>query len=284
MTLRSAADGDREAVLALGVAEEAAWFGEAEISAEEVGEWIDEEGGVAGGVVAVDDDGRVRGFASPGRRQPVFLADPALTDALADMLLPWLHEQRDVVKLMTFARDTARSTAFERHGLRYGGSSFTLVRSDSAASLPAAAFPDGVRVARYRLGDADNAVHQLIYVDAAWTSVAGHAERDLDEWRETILPCRSLFLAHRDRRPVGWVAGRLLECGRGYVTSLAVATTNRGSGLGRALLLHAFADLQFAGARGLALDVESRNETALGLYRSVGMDVEREWRTYATVS
>jgi ribosomal protein S18 acetylase RimI-like enzyme len=284
MNLRSATDGDRDAVLALGVAEEAAWFGEAEISAEEVGEWIGEEGGVGRGVVAVDDDGRVRGFASPGRREAVFLADPSLMDPLADVLLPWLHERRDVVKLMTFAGDTARLTAFERNGLRHGRSSFTLARPDSAGSLPAVAFPDGFHVAPYRLGDADDVVHRLIYVDAAWASVAGHAERDLDEWRETVRPCRSLFLAHRDRRPVGWVAGRLLESGRGYVSSLAVARTERGRGLGRALLLHVFSDLQLAGAHGLALGVEAHNETALGLYRSVGMEIEREWRIYATTT
>jgi hypothetical protein len=57
----------RAAVLALGVAEEAAWFGEPELSAEEVGKRTDEEGGIAEGVVAVDVDQRVPGFASPGR-------------------------------------------------------------------------------------------------------------------------------------------------------------------------------------------------------------------------
>jgi len=284
MTLRSATGSDRDAVLALGVAEEAAWFGQAEISAEEVGEWIDEEGGVACGVVAVDDDGGVRGFASPGRSATVFLADPALTDALADELLPWLHKQRVVVQVMTSPGDTARVTAFERHGLRHSRSSFTLARPDSAGSLPTAAFPDGVHVAPYRLGVADDAVHRLIYVDAAWASVEGHAERDLDGWRKTVLPCRSRFVAHRDRRPVGWVAGRLLEGGRGYVSSLAVATAERGRGLGRALLLHAFRDLQLAGARGLTLGVEAQNDTALGLYRSIGMEIEHEWQTYTTAS
>src|SRR3954453_17521097 len=58
MKLRPPTDGDRDAVLDLGVAEEAAWFGEAEVSADEVGEWVDAEGGGAPGVVAVDDDGR----------------------------------------------------------------------------------------------------------------------------------------------------------------------------------------------------------------------------------
>jgi ribosomal protein S18 acetylase RimI-like enzyme len=284
MTVRSATDDDRDAVLALCVAEEAAWFGEAEVSAEEVREWIDDEGGVTRGVVAVDDDGRVAGFASPGRHEAVFLADPARTHPLADELLPWLRGQRDVVEVMTFAGDAARVTAFERHGLRHRRSSFSMARPDGAGPVPAAAFPDGVDVARYRLGHADEAVHRLIYVDAAWASVPGHAERDLDGWREKERPCRSLFLARRDDRPVGWVAGRLLDSGRGYISTLAVAASERGRGLGRALLLQAFADLQRAGARGLALGVEAENEAALGLYRSVGLEVEREWRIYATAS
>jgi ribosomal protein S18 acetylase RimI-like enzyme len=284
MTLRSATDADRHAVLALGVAEEAAWFGEAEVSAEEVGEWVDDEGGVTPGVVAVDDGGRVRGFASPGLHEAVFLADPAGTDALADKLLPWLLEQRDVVELVTFAADTARVAAFERHGLRQRRSSFRLARPDSAGPLPAPAFPDGVEVAPYHLGDADEAVHRLMYVEAAWASVPGHAERDLDGWRAAVSRCGSAFLAHRDGRPVGWVAGRLLASGRGYVDTLAVATSERRLGLGRALLLHALTDLKSAGARGLTLAVEAANETALGLYRSVDLEIEREWRVYATTS
>ena len=41
--LRPATEVDRDAVLALGVAEEENWFGQAESSAGEVGEWVDEE-------------------------------------------------------------------------------------------------------------------------------------------------------------------------------------------------------------------------------------------------
>jgi ribosomal protein S18 acetylase RimI-like enzyme len=284
MTLRAATATDRAAVLALGVAEEAAWFGQADVAPEEVGEWIDEEGGFACGVVAVDDAGDVRGFASPGRHQTVFLADPAATDAVAGELLPWLHEQRSVVQVITSPGDAARVRAFERHGLRHTRSSFMLVRPDSAGALLAAPPPDGVHVAPYRLGDADDAIHRLIYVDAAWASVEGHAERDLDAWRKTVRPCRSLFVAWRDRRPIGWVAGRLSDGGRGHVSWLAVATAERGRGVGRALLVHAFSDLQLAGARGLTLEVQAHNDTALGLYRSIGMQVEREWQTFTTGS
>jgi hypothetical protein len=63
-----------------------------------------------------------------------------------------------------------------------------LARSDSAGPVPASAFPDGVDVARYRPGDDDEAVHRPIYVDAAWAAVPGHAERDLDAWREMQRP------------------------------------------------------------------------------------------------
>lgn len=267
-------------MFALGVAEEQAWFGEAELSAEEVGEWVEQEGGVASGVVAVDEGGGVCGFASPGRRQAVFLVDPAQIDSVADELLLWLRGQGKMVELMTFAGDTARVAAFERHGLRHQRSAFLLARPDHAGPLPVAEFPGGVQVARYRLGDDDQAVHRLIYVDAAWASVPGHTERNLDEWRQTARRCQSLFLARRDRRLVGWVAGRLLSSGRGYVDTLAVAIGERRRGVARALLLHAFADLQRAGARGLMLGVEASNEAALGLYQSVGLEIEREWRIY----
>jgi hypothetical protein len=231
MAVRSATQRDRDAVLALGVAEEAAWFGEAELSAEEIGEWIDEGGGLVKGLVAVDRSGAVCGFASPGRHAAVFAADPVCTDGLADELLPWLHGQRTVVELMTFAGDLARVTAFERHGLRLRRSAFSMVRSDTARPVPAAVFPDGVEVARYGLGDGDEAVHRLIYVDAAWASVPGHGERDLEAWRKKERQCRSMFLACRGGRPAGWVAGRVLDGGRGYITTLAVAASERGRGL-----------------------------------------------------
>src|SRR4051812_26557837 len=282
MALRPAADDDRDAVSALGVTEEAAWFGAPEISADEVAEWLEDEGGVSRGLVSVSDGGAVCGFASPGRHLSVFLADPALTDEVADALLPWLREQRRDVQLMTFAGDAARVAAFERHGLRHRRSVFSLVRHDSAGPLPAPTFPDGVEVAPYRVGDDDEAAHHLIYVDAAWASVPGHKDRDLDDWRAIARRAHAAFLARRDGRAVGWVAGRLPASGRGWVDTLAVAASERRRGLGRALLLHAFSQLQRAGARGLGLGVEAANEGALGLYRSVGLEVEREWRIYAT--
>lgn len=280
MRLRPGTEADRDAVLALCVAEERVWFGRPENSAEEAGEWIDDEGGMPTGAAAVDDDGRVCGFASPGRHEGVFVADPARTDAVSDLLLPWVRARRSDVGLLVFGADADRVSAFERHGLRHERSSFSLARAADAGPLPPAAVPDGVTVAPYRLGEDDEAVHGLIYVDAAWAALPGHAERDLASWRRTMQACTTMFLAMRGERPVGWVAGRVLETGRGYVSSIAVATGERGHGLGRALLLLALADLRDAGDGALALDAWAHNEAALGLYRSVGLQVEREWRLY----
>src|SRR4051812_30479994 len=50
--------------------------------------------------------------------------------------------------------------------------------------------------------------------------------------------------------------------------------------LGRALLLHSLADLGSHGATTFALGVQGSNDNAIRLYRGVGFEVEREWRTY----
>jgi ribosomal protein S18 acetylase RimI-like enzyme len=65
--------------------------------------------------------------------------------------------------------------------------------------------------------------------------------------------------------------------GVGWVSQLAVGRPDRGLGLGRSLLIESFRRLTAGGAETLALDVEAENATALGLYRSVGLDVTREW-------
>jgi ribosomal protein S18 acetylase RimI-like enzyme len=111
--------------------------------------------------------------------------------------------------------------------------------------------------------------------------VPGHTPQSLEAWRSTITPDYRGWLARRDGQPVGWVAGRVFEDGRGWVQELAVARSARGAGLGRALLLHALADLRSEGATSYAIGVQAGNERAIGLYRAVGFEVTREWRVFA---
>ena len=135
-------------------------------------------------------------------------------------------------------------------------------------------------IARYRRGEDDDAVHSLIYVDAAWGEVPGHTQRSLEAWQSMITPDYSGWVARRDGGAIGWVVGRVFDDGRGWVEQLAVARSARGLGVGRALLLHSLAELLSRGATSLATGVEAENEKALGLYRDVGFAVEREWRVY----
>jgi ribosomal protein S18 acetylase RimI-like enzyme len=65
--------------------------------------------------------------------------------------------------------------------------------------------------------------------------------------------------------------------GGGYVGEIGVRRPWRGRGLGRALLLHSFAEFQRRGQTRVTLGVDAENPTgATKLYDSVGMHVEME--------
>ncbi|HWT25319.1 MAG TPA: GNAT family N-acetyltransferase [Solirubrobacteraceae bacterium] len=274
--LRPATPADRPGVIALAVAEDAAWSGAPEVSAEETGALLDR---YRSGVVFLRDD-RVAGYAAvDDGGETLLIADPGDPVPALEALVAWLGE-RGHHQVDAYAADARRIAWLEAHGFTHRRSAFDLVRAIDPPPA-AAAWPGAVAVARYRPGEDDEAVHALIYVDAAWSSVPGHTERAPDAWRAMIGPGYSGWVARRDGRPIGWVAGRVFDDGRGWVEQLAVARSARRLGVGRALLLHSLADLVSSGATSLAIGVQAANESALGLYRDVGFAVEREWRVFA---
>ena len=274
--LRRATPADRSALIELGLAEDAAWSSAPAVSAEEVGEFVDS---CAPGVI-FERDGRVAGYAAAGDGgRTMLLVDPGDDPAPAlEALVAWLGE-RGHHEVDSYGRDARRIAWLEANGFSHRRSFFDLQRGIDPP-LPPTGWPGGIAIARYRPGEDDEAVHALIYVDAAWAEVPGHAQRSLEAWRSALTPEYRGWLAHRDGRPVGWVAGRVFGDGRGWVEQLAVARSARGLGLGRALLLHSLAELRERGATSLALGVQGENESAIGLYRGVGFEVEREWRVY----
>jgi ribosomal protein S18 acetylase RimI-like enzyme len=275
-TLRPATPDDREAVVALGLAEDAAWSGADPVSAEEAGEFID----AFGPGVVFERDGRAAGYAAArDGGGTILLADPEDALPAVEALVAWLAE-RGHHHVDSYARDTERIAWLEAHGFRHLHSAFDLHR-DVDPPPPAPAWPDGIALASYDAGADAEAVHALVFVDAAWAEVPGHLERSLESWRTGFGPGYAGLVARRDGRPVGWVAFRVFEDGRGWVEQLAVARSERGRGLGRALLLHALAALLEEGAATLALGVQGANDTAIRLYRDVGFTVDREWRSYA---
>jgi ribosomal protein S18 acetylase RimI-like enzyme len=275
--LRPATPADRPDLIALALAEDAAWSGAAAVSADEVGEFVDS---YRRGVVFVRD-GRVAGYAAVGEgHETMLLVDPGGSPEPAlEALVGWLGE-RGHHDVDSYARDARRIAWLEANGFVHRRSFFDL-RRGVAPPLAPAVWPGGVAVARYRPGEDDAAVHALIYVDAAWDEVPGHTRRSLEAWRSTLTPEYRGWVARREKRPVGWVVGRVFDDGRGWVEQLAVARTARGHGLGRALLLHSLAELCAGGATTLATGVQAANDNAIGLYRDVGFEVDREWRVYS---
>ena len=83
-----------------------------------------------------------------------------------------------------------------------------------------------------------------------------------------------------DNRFVGVSLVRTFSDGLGWISQLAVAPSMRGRGLGRALVLESFRRLVAAGATSLGLGVMAANRGALGLYRSLGLSIDREWQLW----
>ena len=103
-------------------------------------------------------------------------------------------------------------------------------------------------------------------------------DRPFDEWARLSLTDADVHCARRDGELIG-CATHSIHLGVGYVRQLAVAESERGRGLGRALLLHTFRHDVARGLAATTLNVDGRNENARRLYDSVGMVVTQEyWR------
>ena len=282
--LRPATAADLLAVTELYRADDVVWFGAPEHDIDEVRDELAPVADLAAQSALVFDETVLVGAAwwwgnetcllaaaGPGRRG---VLDRLLGAAVA-------AGQREAYSL---ARDTEQLAALEALGWRHVRSSFDLVRAVSPDwTLDEPVWPEGITVSPMR-ADEPAAVHELIYVDAAWDEVEGHHRRGFDEWRTIFLPADlpdpGYLVARRDGRPVGVALTRTTSDGTGWVNQLAVAASERGRGLGRALLLAALRGRRDTGARQLGLGVQAANATALTLYESVGLRIDREYRTF----
>src|SRR5215204_5146198 len=125
--------------------------------------------------------------------------------------------------------------------------------------------PAGVPVRPFSRGADDAPVHAL--VEEAMAGVPGNEPRSLESWQAAKVDKQgwdpSLWLLHEDADGLaGVVLCERWEDGVGYVDYLAVASRARGQGLGRALLLHALAQLRAAGLAVAELSVQGENPSA----------------------
>lgn len=140
--------------------------------------------------------------------------------------------------------------------------------------LPEPQWPSGVTVRTYRDDDA-RAVHSLLdQAYAAWDTA--YTARAHDDWLAFMTAHdefdRELwFVAERAGTPVACALHWRETGGNGWVKDLAVREGERGRGLGKALLAHAFAAYAERGATRVGLKVDPTNPTgALALYERAG--------------
>lgn len=142
-------------------------------------------------------------------------------------------------------------------------------------------WPAGVTVRAYGGEDDERRVFEV--QQETFADMWEFEPQPLDEWREWMLGERHdpelWFLAEKGGELAGVCLCRTHESGQphmGWVSVLGVRREWRRRGVGVALLLHAFRELQSRGRTQAGLGVDGESETgALELYRRAGM---RVWR------
>lgn len=306
VTARAVVAADVPALTALDRAVDVSWWGEPETDEAQVRHLLEWTGDLPRRSRILHRGDEVAGYACVMSATDSQLAvHPGLdaTDRTAcyDDLLPWLVSL-DTRELDAPSQDAERLVALARHGFEPQRSSFDL-EMPASTPLSEPAWPPGVRLRPFDLERDPAAVHALIY--SVWTDVPGHHERSIDDWR-------LIFTGHEGFRPalqvLAWRSGdgdaqgddrsgdgggegesgtdelvgvaicRVYAGTDVWVSQLAVGHSGRGLGLGRAVLTEALRRL--AGCEEVeqvGLSVMARNEQALGLYRSIGLQVDREF-------
>jgi GNAT superfamily N-acetyltransferase len=293
--LRAPVDGDIEEISRVVDAQDTGWWGAPDGDIDDVRNELERirlaMGSLAVGArVAVVNEVIVGVAMRVGHGHTNVAVDPAVNDAPAvrRALFNWLVGVGvgvgvGDVEIDAPAQDVDRLSELAELGLTPQTSSFELERPGDASDLPEVAWPEGIVVSPFRLGTDDEELHEMIY--SFWTDVPGHTHRPIDEWRSVILAGSwfdpdLIVVARTDggKGPiVGTALGRMFTGDVGWVTQLGVARSARGIGLGRTILVEACQRLSHKEPRIIGLGVEAENVNALGLYRSAGFDVVREW-------
>lgn len=295
MNVRSAVPDDAEAIAGICNAISQGLYGEGDVDALFVRQWFEipklyavvaeRDGGIAG-YVDVRDDDEIR-FPIDVRVHPA-AAGEGVADALVVAAEEWARSRTKrtaVARGYVGERDAELRGAFERAGYALIRHSFQM-HIELPERIEPPEWPDGISVRTFEPSD------EVAVYECAQESFADHWDfhrAAIDEWRiynvtgERFDPTL-LWLAEDDGELAGvclnhWhVSGDMTY---GWIGTLGVRRPWRKRGLGRALLLHSFADFKRRGATRVGLGVDAENTTgAVRLYESVGMRAVRRNDTY----
>jgi mycothiol synthase len=277
-TLRHPTPGDADAVLAVIVARDVADLGRPDYTIEDLhadwtmpgvdpatDAWVVQEGERLVGYAFLDDRGAALISVAPDAEGRGI--GTALREATEQRAIE--RGEALVRQYIPVANEPARALLLEA-GYWPVHHYFRMRVGLAGAPLP----PAGVQVRPFDQERDDEAVYLL--VQDAFAQIEGNVAQTLDSWRAAKIARRgwdpALWLLTENEHGLAGVAlCERWEGGIGFVDSLAVAERARGKGLGRALLLHAFAALRDDGLEVAELSVQGENAGAARLYESVGM-------------
>lgn len=279
--IRTAQPQDVEGIFDLLSTRSRAAFGISEIVREHVAQALGRANGTDRWVAVAGSE--IVGYAALDRAQDLVHAavDPGVGDALLARAEARAVERGfSHIAITTVAEDQPLSSLVARHGFVHDRDILRMWRTLDGV-LPDVRWPAGASVRTYE--DADGArVHALLDAsyagwDAAYVAVphdewvvfmTDHAEFDRQLW----------FLVEQDGELVACALHWKTHQRSGWVKDLAVSEGERGRGLGKALLCHAFHAYVARGATRLGLKVDANNSTgALQLYAQVGFTTDRRY-------
>ena len=283
MPVRTATAADLDDVLALLTEHDLAVLGEIEVQRRYLEHHLAQANDC---VVAVGEHG-LTGYGTVDGTHDIRLA--ASDAGAADALLADLeHRARargfDRVTCIAVPEDTLLWELLEQSGYARERDIVRMWRSlDGQLASPS--WPDGVRIRAYTDADGERLHALLDACYAGWDP--DYVEVDHDDWL-------AFMTDHDDFDPKMWFLcerdGELVACSLhwratdrdGWVKDIVVRESERGRGLGRALLQHAFREYRDRGAARVGLKVDANNPTgALQLYASAGFVIDRTYRIWA---
>jgi len=290
MILRPPREDEFEAMRELMNAHQLAAFGEADVTEDELRQWLSAPTvDVERDLRVLEDDGRLVGYADvdPNHDDPplwwcdVKVAPDADADAVLPELVGWLDERARAgrLRVWTGAEDARVLAVLERLGFASLRHSYRMeISLDGEPRRPV--WPEGITV---RTATADD--HRLLYetVIEVWRDTSDPWQETFEEWCHWIVETPAYdpslwFLAFAGDELAGFSLCRVdaTDASAGYVGTLGVRRPWRRQGLGEALLLHSFEAFRSRGYTRSTLGVDAASPTgATRLYERAGMRVYR---------
>ena len=286
MPVRRATADDLDEIVALLTARDRAVFGEVSTQRHFLEHDVANE---STDCFVATDGNRVTGFATLDGAHDIGLvaADGGTADALIAVLEERARERGFDRSTCTSApEDLILWSSLERAGYGYEREIVRMWRElDDALTEPA--WPDDLTVRAYRSDDSER-VHSLLDSSyAGWDP--DYAVREHDDWL-------TVMTKHDDFDPEMWFlcerSEELVACAlhwraydrKGWVKDIVVRESERGRGLGRALLEHGFREYRGRDVDRVGLKVDTNNPTgAPRLYERVGFVPDRRYRVWEHV-